>query len=209
MNFRRPLETVTPTLDGDVLAVLARAETEFTGRELKRLTGRGSHQGVRNAVDRLTRQGIVLRRRAGNAHLYKLNRDHIAAPWIEGLASLTDQLLGRLRDTLASWAQPPLLALLFGSVATGTATPESDLDLLIVRPARQDPDSPTWREQIATLEADASAWTGNDARVVEYSEEELPRIGLEPLLRDAITDGIELYGSRRVLRRAAGKAGVR
>lgn len=46
---------------------------------------------------------------------------------------------------------------------------------------------------------DASAWTGNDARVVGYSEEELPRIGLEPLLRDAITEGIELHGSRRVL----------
>lgn len=208
MNFRRPMETITPTLDGDVLAVLARAEMEFTGRELQRLTGRGSHQGIRNAADRLTRQGIVSRRSAGNAHLYRLNRDHVAAPWIEGLAGLTDQLLQRLRDTLDSWTQPPVLALLFGSVATGIATPKSDLDLLIVRPASDDPDSATWREQIATLEANASAWTGNDARVLELGEEELTSSGHEPLLRDAVAQGIELYGSRRALGRMAEEAGA-
>src|SRR5271169_7141876 len=111
MNFGRPLETLTPTLDGDVLAVLARADTEMTGREIQRLAGHGSHQGVRNAADRLTQQGIVLRRPAGNANLYKLNRDHVAAPWIEGLAGLPEQVLERLRSAIGAWAQPPILAL--------------------------------------------------------------------------------------------------
>ena len=102
MDFRRPLETVTPTLDGDVLAVLARADAEITGREIQRLAGHGSHQGIRNAADRLAQQGVVLRRLVGNANLYRLNRDHVAAPWIEGLASLPEQVLERLRTVIGT-----------------------------------------------------------------------------------------------------------
>ena len=194
------METLTPTLDGDVLTVLARADTEMTGREIQRLTGYGSHQGIRNAADRLTRQGVVLRRPIGNANLYQLNRNHVAAPWIEGMAGLGEQVLMRLRSSIGTWGQPPLLAMLFGSVATGRATSASDLDLLIVRPTTYDADAPTWRAQIADLEAQATAWTGNDARVVEYGENELPGEEAEPLLKDVLRDGIELYGSLRTLR---------
>jgi predicted nucleotidyltransferase len=201
MDFGRPLEALTPTLDGDVLTVLARADTEMTGREIQRLTGHGSHQGVRNAADRLAQQGVVLRRPIGNANLYQLNRDHVAAPWIEGLAGLREQVFTRLRSAIGAWTQPPILALLFGSVATGHATPASDLDLFIVRPADCDADEPAWQAQIADLEEQATAWTGNDARIVEYGEEELPGDEVEPLLENVLRDGVELYGSRRTLRR--------
>jgi predicted nucleotidyltransferase len=203
IDFRRPIEAVTPTLDGDVLRVLARADAEMTGRQIRRLAGHGSYQGVRNAADRLTRQGVVTRRAVGNAHLYRLNREHVAALWIEGLASLPEQIVERLRSLIEAWAQPPVLAMLFGSVATGRATPESDLDLLIVRPDGCGPDTPTWRDQIAGLEANATAWTGNDARVVEFSEDELEQGEIKPLLRDALRDGIELYGTPRQLRQRA------
>ena len=201
MDFGRPLETLTPTLDGDVLAVLARADAEMTGRQIQRLAGHGSHQGIRNAADRLTQQGIVLRRGAGNANLYKLNRDHVAAPWVEGLAGLSEQVLERLRNTIGTWAQPPVLAVLFGSVATGHATPTSDLDLLIVRPAGCDPDEPTWQAQISSLEEQATTWTGNDTRIIEYDQQTLPEKESEPLLRDVLRDGIEIHGSLRTLRR--------
>jgi hypothetical protein len=200
MNFSRPLETLTPTLDGDVLAVLARADAEMTGRQIQRLAGHGSHQGIRNAADRLTQQGIVLRRPAGNANLYKLNRSHVAAPWIMGLASMGDHVLDRLRNTIKTWAQPPVLAALFGSVATGHATPTSDLDLLIVRPAGCDPDEPTWQAQISSLEEQATTWTGNDTRIIEYDEQTLPEQETEPLLKDILREGIELHGSLRTLR---------
>lgn len=203
MDFHRPLDAITPTLDADVLSVLSRADTELTVREIQRMAARGSHQGIRNAANRLTRQGVVRRRRAGSAHLYRLNRDHVAAPWIENMANLPEQVIKRLRSAVEAWDPHPTLALLFGSVATGRATSESDLDLLIVRPAGCDPDTPAWREQIAGLEEKATAWTGNEARIVEYGEEELAQSRTEPLLEDAQRDGIELYGSRRVLRRRA------
>lgn len=203
MDFRRPMQVVTPTLDADVLSVLARAEAELTGREIQRLAGHGSHQGVRNAADRLAREGVVTRRSAGNAHLYRLNRDHVAAQWIEKLATLPEQVIERLRSSIAGWAQPPVLAMLFGSVATGRATSASDLDLLIVRPADCEPDNPTWSNQLGDLQTLATACSGNDARVLEYGQDELTSGATEPVLSDALREGIELYGARRTLRRPA------
>ena len=194
---------VTPALDGDVLSVLAGVEAEMTGRELQRVIGRGSHQGIRNAADRLAEQGVVSRRSAGNANLYRLNRDHVAASWIEGLASLPAQVLDRLRQAIDGWGQPPVLVVLFGSVARGEATPESDLDLLIVRPAGCEPDEPAWQQQLSTLQTRASAWTGNDTRVLEFGEQELTDGEPRQVLTDAARDGIELYGTLRLLRRGS------
>jgi predicted nucleotidyltransferase len=203
MDFRRPLQVVTPTLDGDVLSVLARVDAEMTGGELRRVIGRGSHQGIRNAADRLAEQGVVSRRPSGNANLYRLNRDHVAASWIEGLSSLPAQVLDRLRNAIDAWGQPPTLAVLFGSVARGEAAPGSDLDLLIVRPAACEPDEPVWQEQLSKLQTIASAWTGNDTRILEFGEQELTDGEPRQVLADAARDGIELYGKLRLLRRGS------
>lgn len=201
MDFRRPLLSVTPTLDGDVLAALARADIELSGRELARHVRHGSPEGIRRAADRLVGQGTVLRRPAGSAHLYRLNRDHLVAPWIEGLASLRDQLIERLRTQIAGWGQPARVALLFGSVARSEAAADSDLDLFIVRPGSLDADCEPWRDQLLTLQRSATGWTGNDARVLEYGEQELPALAGQPLFDDVLREGIELSGSRRTLRR--------
>jgi predicted nucleotidyltransferase len=200
MDFQRPLSVVTPTLDGDVLAVLAGADEEFTGRRIHRVLGRGSEHGVRKAADRLVHQGIVLRRQAGQAKLYCLNRDHVAAAPIEDLSSLRVELVRRLRKAVAGWASPAHTVLLFGSVARGQAGPESDLDLLVVRDARTGEEEPEWREQLANLERDATAWTGNDARIVEYGEGDLVDAVVRPVVEAALLDGVELSGPRGRLR---------
>jgi hypothetical protein len=209
MDFRRPLLVIAPTLDGDVLATLARGEIEVSGRELARQVAYGSPEGIRRAADRLVIQGTVSRRAAGGAHLYSLNREHLAARHIEGLANLRGELIDRLRATIAGWAQPPLSVFLFGSVARSEASAESDLDLLVVRPSRSDPDRDDWREQLLELQRSASAWTGNDARVVEYGEDELDDASADPLLTEVATNGIDLYGSRRTLQRLIGPARLR
>ena len=78
---------------------------------------------------------------------------------------------------------------------------ESDLDLLIVRERGCGPDGEQWQSQLLDLERSATAWTGNDTRVVEYGEEELEADRADPLLEQALADGLELFGSRRTLRR--------
>lgn len=202
MDFNRPLGVVSPTLDGDVLSVLAAADEEFSGRSIQRMLGHSSEPGVRKAAERLVEQGVVLRRRSGQAKLYRLNRRHLAAPCIEMLAALKVELVVRLRAALASWREPPVVALLFGSVARGEAGPDSDLDLFLVRRADLEADSEVWVEQLAALERDATGWTGNDARIVEFGEDEIARGDFEGLVGEALDSGIDLYGSRRRFRKS-------
>lgn len=209
MNFRRPFETVTPTLDGDVLAVLAGADAEFTAAQVARMVGDASERGVRNALDRLARQGIVHLNRTTPVKLFALNRDHLAAPWVIGLSGLRAQLLDRLERAVGDWTVKPLAATLFGSVARGEAGPDSDVDVLVVRPARQDPDSGDWPQQVEALRSALTAWTGNDARLLEYGADEIELLTSrrERVVREALRDGIFFHGSAAAVRRNIGPAG--
>jgi len=201
MDLSRPMRVVTPTLDGDVLVVLAGTDAPLTGRQVHRILGRASEAGVRQALERLVEQGIVLRASAGRAHLYRLNREHIAAPHIEALAGLRAVFIERLRSELDGWAVHSPLAVLFGSAARRESDERSDLDLLVVRPAGTDADDPRWRRQIEELLRRARAWTGSYAEVLELGEEELPaRRATEPVLAAAARDGVPLSGPLSLLR---------
>jgi predicted nucleotidyltransferase len=205
MDFARPLQVVSPTLDGDVLTVLAGANEAFSGRRIHRLVGRGSEPGIRRAAERLVSQGIVLRHQAGRANLYQLNREHVSAEAIELLAEAPSQLISWLREEIASWKIAPRCAALFGSVARREAGPEGDLDLLVIRPVQVDEDSSTWTEQLASLARSATAWTGNDARIVELAEGELTQAG--PLLENVLNEGVELFGALQSVRGEIGGQG--
>ena len=93
------------------------------------------------------------------------------------------------------------MVLLFGSVARGQATAASDLDVLVIRRSDCDPESDSWQAQLAELQRLATAWTGNDTRVLELGEDELSGSEARWVLKDALHDGIELLGSRRTLQR--------
>ena len=199
MELNRPLATITPTLDGDVLAVLAQHDATFTTGQLHRVLNRYSEEGIRKVLLRLTRQGVVHSQRVGNAYSYRLNRQHLAADPIIQLARLPRTLLQRLEDRLNSWAFPPTYAAVFGSAARGTMTEDSDLDLLLVR--ADDTPIHVWDEQVADLVADVSGWTGNDTRPLEYTVSELTTARDEFVLRDVLEDGLTVAGRRAWLSR--------
>jgi hypothetical protein len=168
VQLDRPFLVITPTVDGDVLAALARADSAFTGRGVHQLIGRYSAEGVRRALDRLVTQGVVATAPAGRSKLYRLNRDHLAAPSIVALAQLREELFIRIRDRLGSWVLQPEYAALFGS-ATKQMVPESDIDVFIVRPNGTAAEDSRWTGQLEDLVHDGSRWTGNDVRVLEMS----------------------------------------
>lgn len=203
MDLARPLTVVTPTVDADVLAILAGANASFTGRQVHRLIGRHSERGVRNTLQRLCAQGIVTRTRVGSADQYVLNRAHLASPYIESLANLRVELLQRVREEFAIWTLPAEYAALFGSSARGEMRVESDIDLFVVRPSSVDDENDMWQKQLSALVDNVTGWTGNDTRVLEMDANEV-RKGLaaeEGVLMDIRNQGLVLIGPSRYLGR--------
>ncbi len=99
MHLARPFAAIIPTLDGEVLVVLAGTTRPLTGRDVAKLVKRGSQAGVNRALRRLVEHGVVEAQEAGAAILYSLNREHLAAPAVSSLADLRGELVRRLRQS--------------------------------------------------------------------------------------------------------------
>lgn len=218
MQLNRPFMTVTPTLDGDVLSVLASADVAFTINQVQRVLTNASGEGIRKVLIRLSAQGVVLHDLVGRTNTYRLNAEHLAAGPIRALAGLHNTLLDRVERLLETWAEPARYAAVFGSAMTGSMTPNSDIDLFLVRDTRagaiggnDDQRDDIWGEQVTELNRLVTAWTGNDSRVVEYTVEDLRNAiaGGESLLNEVAHHGRTVAGARAWLRRElrAGRQG--
>lgn len=206
MDLSHELRSVIPTVDADVLQVLAGGDVSLTGREVHRLVGTRAYESVRRTLDRLVREGIVERRHAGRSHLFSLNHDHLAANAIKQLAHLRYELFDRIRLMVDAWSIHPTTVALFGSTARADSGSLSDLDVFVLRPFALDPDDTTWTTQLMDLEQAAHRWTGNDVRILEFSEAEIDELLHERVLHDIARDGIELFGTLAPLRRALRQA---
>lgn len=215
MQLNRPFATVTPTLDGAVLGVLAASEVTFTISQIQRILTSVSGEGIRKVLSRLTAQGVVLHDQVGRTNTYRLNTEHVAAEPILALSRLTATFLDRLQSHLEGWGEALKYAAVFGSAATGQMTPGSDIDLFLVRASgieRDDrrADSEVWDQQMTELARLVTAWTGNDSRVVEYTEDELRAAVAagEPLLSDVARQGLTVAGTRAWLNRQLRPTGM-
>jgi predicted nucleotidyltransferase len=196
MDVAHPYAAVVPSLDGEVLNVLAGTSRGLTGREVALLAGRSSHSGVLAVLNRLSDQGLVTRVELNRASLFELNRDHLAAPAVEELAGLRTTLVNRIRGSIEAWAITPVHSSLFGSFARGDGDEHSDIDLFIVRPSATADDDPRWREQVDELASKIERWTGNRAAMHEVSNLELPRLSVDqpPIVSQLHADAILLQG---------------
>ncbi len=214
MQLNRPFATVTPTLDGDVLAVLALSDNTFTITQIQRILATASGEGIRKVLSRLTTQGVVVQDRVGRTNTYRLNSEHLAAEPILALARLTATFLQRLQRHLADWKEAPKYAAVFDSAATGRMTLDSGIDVFVIRAAptkRPDdrPDSGHWGQQVADLARSITVWTGNNGRIVEYTEDELDRAiaAGEPLLAEIAAHASTIAGHRSWLKRQLSRSG--
>lgn len=175
MDLSKPIRSVIPMSHGDVLAVLARTDRPLTGRRVAALTdGRLSQTGVNLALRALVRAGLVLVEAQPPANLYRLNRQHLAAPSIEALAALRARLIAAMTEHIGAWEIHTEGAWLFGSAARGDGDDASDIDVLVLRP---DPvDEGVWDAQVERFTAAVQAWTGNRCDVVEYTSEEFTEL---------------------------------
>jgi predicted nucleotidyltransferase len=125
------LSDLFPKARAEVLRLLFETgDQEIHLRDLARLAAL-SPAGLQKELTSLAAKELVLTRRDGNRVYYRANTAHPLYPELHGIALKTSGIAGELARALA-----PLegidVALIFGSVAAGTATAKSDVDLLVI-----------------------------------------------------------------------------
>jgi len=115
-----------------VLALIfGQPERSFYTSEIMRRVRSGTG-AVERELSRLQRSGLVSVERIGNQKHYRANRE---SPIFEELQSLVVKTVGvaePLRKSLTPYADKIKAAFIFGSVAKGTDTAESDIDLMVI-----------------------------------------------------------------------------
>ena len=140
---------------------------------------------------RMVDEGLVLVVPGG----YVLNRDHIAAPAVEMLASLHGELTSRIRAAVDDWPTRPELVGIFGSVARRDGDARSDIDVLVVS---NDTDLD---DRVDDLAERIRRWTGNRAQVIGRTPKEIARLrrAEEPILAEWTRDLVVIAGERAAL----------
>lgn len=173
---------------------------------LRRLLGRwgsppftsapsGSKSGVRSVLLRMIDEGLVLEVPGG----YVLNRDHLAAPAVQLLATLHGELTNRIRGAVEAWPTHPTLVGLFGSAARRDGDASSDIDVLVVS---EDPDLD---DRVDELAEQIRRWTGNRAQVIGRTPTDVARLrrAKEPILAEWTRDLVAIVGDHTTLGKLA------
>lgn len=210
MHLANPLRSLSPTVDADVLAVLARSHGPLTGGRVQALSGR-SYSQVRAVLHRLVVAGLVSAERHGNAVSYLLNRNHVMAGPMAELLGSDDAVEARVSSAVSGWEPGAVAVVLFGSFARRDGDEESDIDLLVVRPDTVAREDPSWEASRYDLARDIERWTGNTTQVVELSETGLAEAVQrgDPLVEELRRDGRVVHGPdlKRLLAVRAGESG--
>ena len=106
-------------------------DERFYVRQLTDLLGEDS-TNLSRELARLESMGIVTSEKDGREKYYRADVDSPVFEELRSLAVKTTGILDVLRETLAPHSSEIDVAVVFGSVAEGTYTGKSDVDLLIV-----------------------------------------------------------------------------
>jgi predicted nucleotidyltransferase len=115
-----------------VLALIfAHPERSFYTSEIVRSVQSGTG-AVERELSRLRRSGLVSLERIGNQKHYRANRGSLVFDELQSLVVKTVALTEPLTTALAPYADKIKAAFVFGSVAKGTDTARSDIDLIVI-----------------------------------------------------------------------------
>jgi predicted nucleotidyltransferase len=195
VDFVRPIEAIVPGTQGRVLAVLAETTAELNLRTIAQLAGVSQAQASR-VLPGLVELGVVERREVPPSSLFRLVPEHIASRALLALARSTDTVFDEIGRLAGALPHPPVSVIVFGSFARREAGPDSDIDLVVVRPAKIDDDDDAWVESLEDWRGEVRRLSGNPVDVLEVSAEEAARkvAGRGQVWADIRRDGRVVHG---------------
>ncbi|WP_405061682.1 nucleotidyltransferase domain-containing protein [Kribbella sp. NBC_01505] len=188
MFFNEPFGGIIPGAGGAVLATLLRTDTPMTGRQIHGLLSDDySLWTVQQSLKLLARLGLVETQTIGRAGVHTINEEHAS---VAPLRLLLDPVAA-LREAIIEVTDDDVQAvLLFGSIARGEGTPDSDIDLAVIAP-------PDWDNRVE-LEDNVRRHLGNNCDVLVLTEADFHRLAAsgEPVVGDILRDGVALFGAK-------------
>lgn len=122
----------TPAVQRVLRAIYADTSKSFALNELLRIarSGKGSTQ---KQIDRLVLSGVLLEEpRRGAQRSLRANTEFFLYPELRSITAKSFGLVEPLREVLTPFKDEISDAFVFGSVATGTDSHKSDIDLIVV-----------------------------------------------------------------------------
>jgi hypothetical protein len=195
VDFVRPIEAIVPGAQGQILAVVAETTAELDLRTIARLAGVSQAQASR-VLPRLVELGVVERREVPLASLFRMVPEHVASRALLALGRSTDAVLDEIGRLAAALPHPPVSAIVFGSFARREAGRDSDIDVVVVRPADIDEDDDAWAEPLHAWRRRVRRLTGNAVEVLEVRVEDAATkaAGRSQVWADIRRDGRVVHG---------------
>jgi predicted nucleotidyltransferase len=111
--------------------IFAHPDRSFYTSEIIRTVASGTG-AVERELARLQHSGLVSVERVGNQKHYRANRHSPIFEELQGLILKTVAIKEPLREALEPFANKIRVAFVYGSVAKGTDTAESDIDVMVI-----------------------------------------------------------------------------
>jgi hypothetical protein len=193
VDFVRPIEAIVPGAQGRVLAVLAETTGDLNLRTVAQLAGISQAQASR-LLPELVTLGVVERREVPPASLFRLVPEHIASRVLLTLARSSDHVLDEMGRLAGALPHPPVSVIVFGSFARREAGVDSDIDVVVVRPAGVDEDE--WSASLEAWRRDTQRLTGNVVEVLDVGADEaaVKLRSRSPVWADIRRDGRVVHG---------------
>ncbi len=195
VDYVRPVQALIPGVQGRILGVLAETTAQLNLTTVARLAGVSPAQASR-VLPELVHLGLVERVEAPPSALFRLMDENLVGRHVRSMTDLRYLALRTVGDCSALQKPRPELVIVFGSFARGEADADSDLDVVLARPAVIDDSDSAWAASIVNLNKDLTRALGNPVNILEVRAHDLDRRlkSRSEVWRSIRSEGIVVYG---------------
>ena len=197
MDFRHPVEAAIPGAQGRVIAALLGTSGELNLHTIARVAGVSIAQASR-VLPGLVELGMIERREVPPSSLFRLVPEHVATRALMELADARNVVVTEMGRAASKIRPAPVSVITFGSFARGDSEPDSDIDVIIVRPTGIDADDDQWIRTIERWRTLVARVAGNTLEILDVGADAVAAklTGGTQLWRDIRRDGQVVFGKR-------------